>query len=63
MPLCFNLKISRLCQTLSKALDMSKKNTSNTSKISVVIANRWLIQASPCWKLDWILEMSLLVEQ
>ena len=69
MPFSFNLKISPSYQTLSKALDMSRKAllTSNPSskdiKISWVIDNSWLIQESPGWRPDWILEMSLLAEK
>ena len=32
-------------------------------KISWVIDNSWLIQESPGWRPDWILEMSLLAEK
>ena len=54
MPICFNLRISHLCQTLSKALNMSKKTLltsspiSNDVKILWVIDNSWLIQESLC---------------
>ena len=69
MPFCFNLKISPSCQTLSKALGMSKETllTSNPLskdvKISWVIDSSWLIRESPVWKPDWFLEMSLLEEK
>ena len=69
MPFGFNLKIRPSCQTLSKALDMSKKTfvTSNPLsedvKISWVIFNSWLIQELPGWKPDWFLELSLLEEK
>ena len=69
MPFCFNLKISRSYQTLSNALDKSKKTllTSNPlskeGKILWVINNSWLMQESPGWKPNWFLEMSLLAEK
>ena len=56
-------------QTLSKALDMSKKTLltfsrlSKDVKISWVIDNSWLIPESPGWKPDLFLEMSLLAEK
>ena len=59
----FSLKISPSCQTLSKALDMSKKRllTSNplskVVKISWVIDNSWFMQESPGWKPEWFLEV------
>ena len=62
MPFCFNLKISTLCQALSKAVDMSKKTlvTSNPLlndvKVSWVIDSSRLIQASTGWKPDWFYE-------
>ena len=62
----FNSKISPSCQTLSKALDMSKKTLltshplSKDEQISWVIDNSWLMQESPGWQPDWFLEMSLL---
>ena len=65
----FNLKIRPSCQTLSKALDMSKETvlTSNPLskdvKISWVIDSSWLIQESPGWKPNWLVEMSLLAEK
>ena len=58
MLFCFNLKISTLCQALSKAVDMSKKTlvTSNPLlndvKVSWVIDSSRLIQASTGWKPD-----------
>ena len=69
MSFCFNLEISPSCQTLSKALDMSKKTllTSNPIskhvKILWVIDNSRLIQESLSWKPDWFLEMSLLTDK
>ena len=69
MPFCFNLKISPSYQTLSKALDMSKKTllTSNPLskdvKISRVSDNSRLMQESQGWKPDWFLEMRLLAEK
>ena len=69
MSFCFNLKRSPSYQTLSKALDMSKKTllTSNPLskdvKISWVIDNSWLMQESLGWKPDWFFEMSLLAEK
>ena len=63
------MKISPSCQTLSKALDMSKKAllTSNPLSKDVeilwVIDNSWLMQGSLGWKPDWFLEMSLLAEK
>ena len=59
MPFCFDLEISPSCQTLSKALDMSKKTllTSNPLskdvKILWAIDNSWLIQESRGWKPGW----------
>ena len=56
------LKISPSCQTLSKALDMSKKTLltynplSKNVKILWIIDNSWLIQESPDWKPDWFFE-------
>ena len=69
MPFYFNFNISPSCQTLSKALDMSKKALltfdplSKDVEISWVIDNSWLMQESPSWKRDWFLEMSLLAEK
>ena len=69
MSFCFNLKISPSCQTLSKALDMSKETLltsdplSKDVKISWVIDNSWLMQESPGWKPDWFLQMTLLAEK
>ena len=69
MSFCFNLEISPSCQTLSKALDMSKKTLltfnpiSKHVKILWVIDNSRLIQESLSWKPDWFLEMSLLTDK
>ena len=62
-PYNFNLNISPLCQTLSKALGISKKTPLTSiaglqSKkiinfISCTIDNNWEIQGSPCKKPDW----------
>ena len=66
MPFCFNLKIIPSCQTLSKALDISKKTlltsnpSSNDLEILWVIDNNWLILESPCLKPDWFGEIRLL---
>ena len=60
------MKVSLSCQTLSRALDMSKKTLltfnplSKDAKISWVIDNSWLIQESPGWKPNWFLEMNLI---
>ena len=69
MSFCFDLEISPLCQTLSKALDMSKKTLLTSSPISKhvkilwIIDNSRLIQESLSWKPDWFLEMSLLTDK
>ena len=61
MPCHFNLKINPSCQTLSKALDMSKNTL--LKEMSKRCQNSWLIQESPGWKPNWFLEMSLLAEK
>ena len=66
MLFCFNLKLSPSCQFLSKPLDMSKKKLLrfnpilNDVNISWVTDNICLMQE---WKLEWLLEMSLLAEK
>ena len=47
MPFCFSLKITPSCQTLSKALDMSKKTllTSSSSSKDLLIS----------WVIDWLM--------
>ena len=63
---CFNLKISPSCQTLSKALDISKKTpltsnpSSNDFQISWVIDKNWLIHESAGLTFDWFGEIGLL---
>ena len=59
MPFCSSLKITPSCQTLSKALDISKKTlltsipSSKDLRISWVIDNSWFIQESPGLKPNW----------
>ena len=69
MPFCLSLKQRPSCQTLSKALDMSKKTAlvsstfSNVSKISVVIDRSWLMVESPGRNPDWFLVKRLFLEK
>ena len=63
-PFWFDLKITSLCQTLSKALDMSRKTPltsiplSKDWYISWVIENSWLIHKCPALKPDWLEEIN-----
>ena len=59
MPFCSSLKITPSCQTLSKALHISKKTlltsipSSKDLRISWIIDNSWFIQESPGLKPNW----------
>ena len=58
IPFCCNLKSKPSCQTLSNALDISRKTrltswpSSNTERISCAIDSNWLVQESPGLKPD-----------
>ena len=61
MPIDSSLQSTPSCQTLSNALDISKKTDltsrdglqSKASNISSVIASNWLIHESDWWNPDW----------
>ena len=67
--ICFNLKISPLCQIPSKVLDISKKTllTSNPLskdvKVLCVLDNGWLIQEWPGFKPNWFLRDKFIREE
>ena len=58
IPFCSNLKSKPSCQTLSNALDTSRKTpltswpSSNAERISCVIDSNWFVQESPGLKPD-----------
>ena len=62
VPMFLSLCIRHLCQTLSKALDKSRKKprtskeelASNAVKMLRVIATSWCMQESPGLKPDWL---------
>ena len=60
IPFCLSLNIILSCQTLSKALDVSKKalltlnSSSKDKEISWVFDRSWLIREAPGLKPDWL---------